>query len=265
MHPDFNLRLRALAGVIVRVGLNMQPGQPLMISDPYDMQGVHPEAAAFVDAVRAVAPGDTTVIPGDPARLRTLIEADDLIGFESLVSSHIHRLIQHLAKGGAFLFLPGCHPGLFADLPADRLGRFHAIKWQYLGPLIQTLLKGVTQWTLATVPTSPWANLAFSHLPEKDRLPALWNTVFQAMRVETHDGNGAVSPDGAVTAWHTHLSALARAAAFAAVVHGPAHEQEGCAVRRKPSHGGDFHRAAPLFRHGEGAGRPAGGSWRRGH
>ncbi|MEJ1971772.1 MAG: hypothetical protein WDM96_04545 [Lacunisphaera sp.] len=41
MSSDFGQRLRAMAEVIVRVGLNLQPGQPLLITDPYELQGVH--------------------------------------------------------------------------------------------------------------------------------------------------------------------------------------------------------------------------------
>jgi aminopeptidase len=210
MQSDFDLRLNTLAEVICKIGVNLQPGQPLLVSDPYELQGVHPEALGLVDAIRSVAPGNVTAVPSDLARLRELVESDNLPGYETLVAGHIRVLIEHLSKGGAFLFLPGCHPGFFSGLPADRLSRFDAAKWRYLGPLVQSLLKGVTQWTLATAPTSAWAGVTFPHLPLAEQLPALWRTVFQAMRVEDSVGNGVVSPPEVVTSWQLHLSGLTR-------------------------------------------------------
>lgn len=214
MRSDFDLRLNAMAGVIVRVGLNLQPGQPLLISDPYELQGVHPEASPLIEAVRSVAPGETSVITSDPARLRALVAADDLDGFEALVAANSRRMRQHLANGGAFLFLPGGHPHLLAGFPADRLSRFDAVKWHHLGPLIQGLIRGASQWTIAPVPTTAWAAVVFKELPPTEQVNALWMTVFQAMRVSgaSHgvDKHVATSPDDPITAWQMHLTALAR-------------------------------------------------------
>ena len=52
MLPDFHGQLRALAEVIVRVGLNVQPGQCLLIAEPFELQGVARGAEAIVYAVR---------------------------------------------------------------------------------------------------------------------------------------------------------------------------------------------------------------------
>jgi aminopeptidase len=213
MIPESDSRLNAMAGIIVRIGLNLQPGQPLLISDPYELQGAHPEAAPLIEAVRSAAPGETTVIAGDPASLRALVEADDLAGFETLVSTNADRMKRHLAKGGAFLFLPGSDPHLLSGLPADRVSRFDVIKWQYLGPLVQRLIRGASQWTLVPVPTKAWAAVVFRDQPVDNQLPALWATVFQAMRVAGSNGSAggpnAVPLDEALTAWRTHLAAIA--------------------------------------------------------
>jgi aminopeptidase len=199
---DFAPRLKTMAEVIVRIGLNLQPKQPLLVSDPYELQGAHPETAPLVEAIRAAAPGETTVIPGDPGRLHALVESDNLAAYETLVSANTRRMQEHLSRGGAFLFTPGCQPHLLAGLPAERLSRFEAVKWRYLGPLIQSLIRGASQWTIIPVPTTPWAGLACADLPPAKRLPALWETVFQALRISPANDS--------VAAWQTHVTALAR-------------------------------------------------------
>ncbi len=190
-----------MAGVVVRVGLNLQPGQPLLITDPYELQGVHPEALPLTEAIREVAGQNVSVITANPGHLRALAEAGDLQGYETLVANHTSRLRQHLGRGGAFLFLTGSHPGLFAGLSPEVLNRFDQLKWRHFGPIVQLLIRGASQWTLVPAPTTPWANLAFADLVAEERLPALWRTVFDSLRLDTDDP---------VAAWEIHLAALAR-------------------------------------------------------
>ncbi len=205
MSPDFVPRLRAMAGVVVRVGLNLQPGQPLLITDPYELQGVHPEALPLAEAVREAA-GEAgcphpAVITADPIRLRSLAEANDTRRLETLVADHTARMRQHFARGGAFLFLTGSHPGLLSGLPPERLNQFDRLKWRHLGPVIQRLIRGAGQWSLVPAPASPWADLAYADLPAGERLPALWRALFDSLRLDADDP---------VAAWELHLAALAR-------------------------------------------------------
>src|SRR6478736_362425 len=202
MSPDFDQCLRAMAGVVVRVGLNLQPGQPLLITDPYEAQGIPPEALPLAQAVAAACPGSTVeIIPADPARLRALADSYDTPTLETLISGHVARLKRHLAKGGAFLFLTGSHPRLFEGLRAAQIARFDQIKWRFLGPVIQRLIRGATQWTLAPAPTTNWADAIYPELPAAARLPALWRAVFASFRLEAEDP---------VAAWRVHLDALAQ-------------------------------------------------------
>ncbi len=203
MPPDFAAQLRAMAEVIMRVGVNLQPRQPLLITEPYELQGVHPETVPLVEAIRSAASTleagcphpAIEVIQSDPARLRALVEADDRSGYKALVSVHTRRLQQHLARGGAFLFLLSSQPQLMSGLPAERLSKFDRIKWRHLGPVIQRLVRGASQWTLAPAPTAAWAAAAGVSVPD------LWETVFSALRLDITDP---------LAVWHTHLAGLAR-------------------------------------------------------
>lgn len=213
MAPDFDQRLQTLAQLILRVGLNLQSGQSLLITDPYDLQGVHPEAGPLVEAIRAAAaPAKVETIAADIPRLQQLVQAEDFRAFEDLVAGSLRRMQRHLAAGGAFLFLPGTHPRLFSNQPTNRLSDFDTIKWRHLGPLIQRLIRGATQWTLFPLPNSDWAELSGAALAKEQRVPALWDTVFQVMRITTGtNGSAQTFPaDAVIAAWQTHLAALAR-------------------------------------------------------
>lgn len=205
--------LQTLAQLVVRVGLNLQPGQPLLVTDPYELHGAHRGTAALIEAIRAAAPDNPVeVIAADIDRLRYLVTTDHQRGFEKLVETNARRMQAHLAAGGAFLFLPGTHPRLLADQPADRLSHFEFLKWRHFAPLIRKLVRGATQWSLLPAPTQDWADLAYPELPASERLSVLWATVFEAMRITTgRNGSTQVRPADAVIAdWQAHLAALSR-------------------------------------------------------
>lgn len=202
--PDFADRLAELAEVLVRVGVNLQPGQPLLITEPYEQQGVARSAEVLVDAVQqeAAKTGSSVEVQWcDPSGLRQEVETGDREAFARRSRAVVRRAERHIARGGALLFLTGSQPRLFAGLPAERVAEFDRIKWEILGPLVQRLSRGVAQWTLAPAPSPTWAALTFADLPSEERLAALWQAVFAALRVE---GCGS-----ALASWRRHLAELA--------------------------------------------------------
>ncbi|MBI2518331.1 MAG: aminopeptidase [Opitutae bacterium] len=204
MLPAFPAQLRAFAGVIVRVGLNLQRGQRLLIAEPYELQGVARSAEVIVDAVRAAATEAgcpaVEVIWGDGGRLRQYAEKNDWRGFTSLVAGNARQMQQHLARGGAFLFLVGSQPRLLDGIEAARVNELQHLVWQHFGPVVQRLMRGESQWTIAPAPSPDWAQAVFAEQPSERRLDALWQTLFSACRCDQPDP---------VEAWHRHLGALA--------------------------------------------------------
>src|SRR5436190_15551454 len=53
----------------------------------------------------------------------------------------------------------------------------------YFGPVAQQLVQGATNWTVAPAPNPAWAHAAYAERPSGERLAALWEDVFTAMRV----------------------------------------------------------------------------------
>lgn len=203
MLPDFETRLRAYAEVLVRGAVNLQPGQPLLLAEPYELQGVARSSEVLVEAVRAAAKsaggGEVEVIWGDPGRLRQMAERSDWNGFSELVAGNAARLRTHLNRGGAFLFLLTSQPRMFEGLPPDRLAQLHRLGWAELGPIIQELVRGGSQWTLAAAPSPAWASEIFSDFPTDRRLAALWEAIFSGSRI---DGGGPL------VVWQRHLKEL---------------------------------------------------------
>lgn len=207
--------LRLCAEVIVRIGLDLQPGQPLLIAEPYELQGVSRDAAPLVEAVTAAAMEaggpPPNVVWGDPQQLRNYAATADWSGFTHLVSRQARQLQQHLAAGGAFLFPISSHPHLMQGLPADRIGELRNIAWQHFGPIVQRLTGGETQWSLVPAASSAWAEVAFADLPADTRMDALQAAIFDSLRLpapETVTGPSESALPSLLQSWRTHLDQL---------------------------------------------------------
>jgi aminopeptidase len=201
MITDFEPRLRAFAEVIVRVGLNLHPGQRLIIAEPYELQGVARSAEVIVETVIKTAAADADVIWGDGPRLREFAEKADWRGFNQLAAGNAKQLADGIRRGDALLFLQGSQPRLLDGVPAERVAELRRIGWENFGPVAQQLVQGATNWTVAPAPSPAWAHTAYPDLPSDQRLAALWQDVFTATRVNEP------SP---LAAWKLHLRLLQR-------------------------------------------------------
>jgi len=208
--PAFEARIAACAGVIVRIGLNLQPRQRLLIAEPYELHGVTPEAKPLVDAVIAAAgavtgdhPNGVEVIRGDQRRLRGFIADRNWRGLSLLAADNARRMNDYVARGDALLFLLGSHPTLTTDLPPDRVAEARRIGNEYFGEISRQLTQGLTNWTAAPAPSRDWADAAYPDFPPDSRMAALWAAVFEALRI-----NSRGSESDALAAWDTHLRKL---------------------------------------------------------
>jgi aminopeptidase len=203
MPPDFASSLRALARLIVRVGLNLQPGQRLLIAEPYELQGVDRAAEGLVEAVKVAAllagARDVAVIWGDGGRLRQVVESRDWRGFSREIGSSTQLLQEYVRAGDALLFLQSSHLRLMDQLPPDSVNEFRHMVWAHFGPVAQKLTAGATNWTVAAAPIPAWAEAVYAELPAAGRLDALWSDLFAAMRVNQPDP---------LAAWQAHLEEL---------------------------------------------------------
>lgn len=199
MLPDFEPRLRTFAEVIVRAGLNLQRGQRLLIAEPYELQGVARSAEVIVNAIRQIAATDIEIIWGDGPRLREFALNKDWHGFVAVAAANARRMQEYVQNHDALLFLQGSQPGLLEGVPPESVAELRRIGWECFGPVAQQLVQGATNWTIAPAPNPAWAHAAYFDRVPADRLAALWEDVFTAMRVNEP------SP---LAAWQLHFQLL---------------------------------------------------------
>lgn len=200
MMPDFERRLDRYAALLVRVGVNIQPGQRLLLSTDVECaplarlvtKHAYDAGASLVNVVFSDAP--TT-------RIRLTHAAPDHL---SEFPEWRARLWHETAGcGDAFLHVTSEDPALLADLNPDHVDRERLARQTSLRPFSELLRRNAFAWCRAAAPSPAWAARVFPDLPPEDALRRLWDDVFTVCRADAEDP---------VETWRAHVDDLARRA-----------------------------------------------------
>jgi aminopeptidase len=196
--PDPEL-LDAYAQLVVRVGLNLQPAQPLLVRSAYDGA---PLARAVAGAAWRAGASAVDVVYDDPHLKRALVAhaPDEALG--AAPDWALARLRDATAAGAALLAVGGASDAaLMEDLDPARVSRSRSRALDQLW--LKAVGSGDTAWTIVGCPSPTWAAEA---LGDGDEVGRLWEAVAHALRLD--------APDPAA-AWAARFDELdARAAAL---------------------------------------------------
>jgi aminopeptidase len=198
----------ALAQITVQVGINLRPGQQLVVLSPDG--GVPIETMPLIrrvteHAYRAGASLVTTLYADDVSMLARFRYANGEsfdVGSDWLQSG-VARAFQ---DGAAGLMLFADNPSLLAREDKEKVSRATRAHLRARGPILTEVFNMRTNWSLITSSTPAWAKWVFPQEPENEAVERLWRAIFKACRVDSSDP---------VAAWKAHLAKLnARAQAM---------------------------------------------------
>jgi aminopeptidase len=191
-------RLDRLAELAVRVGLNLQPGQDLLLTAPTEALPLVRRVAEH--AYRAGA-GLVTPLFTDP----TLTLARFRHGREASFDRAADWLYEGMARAfdgnTARLAIVGDDPMLLAAEDPEKVGRANKAMSLAYTPARERITGFDINWNIVAWPGKAWAQRVFPQLPEDEAQVRLAAAIFAASRV---DG------DNPVAAWEAHNDALRR-------------------------------------------------------
>ncbi|PYE51811.1 aminopeptidase [Deinococcus yavapaiensis] len=197
---SFEERLDRYADVLVRVGVNLQPGQRLLLGA--DLTAAPLARLIAKHAYAAGSPLVNTVWDdAETTRTRLLHASPDTLAEFPEWQARLWR--ETAERGDAYLYVKADDPGLLADIHPDLVDRDRRARQTALRPFSQLLRKNAFAWCRAASPSLPWATRVFPDLPPQAALERLWNDVFQVTRVDEPDPVGA---------WWAHTNELERRA-----------------------------------------------------
>lgn len=206
MDLSFDEKLDRYADIIVRVGLNLQTGQRLLIGVPTALTPL--ESAPLVRRVAAHA-------YDAGAALVDVLWGDDRLDRIRLDRALPHTLDTHPAwpidatldivrNADARLVIHSKDPDLFDGVDPQRLQRATHSMISAIKPIVALNPAHNTNWLVAAYPVQAWAQRVFPEASPEQAVDRLWQAIFAACRVDTPDPTAA---------WRAHSAGLAARAA----------------------------------------------------
>lgn len=193
--------LDRLAEVSVRTGLNITPGQQLIITA--GLEAVPLIRRITAHAYKAGASLVTTLYQDDETTLARFQHGHE-DSFDTAAGWLANGMAEAFGKGAARMAITGGNPILLKDQNPDHISRVSRASSTAYRPAMERITNFDINWNIIACATPAWAEQVFPHLPAEEALTALWNGIFQASRVDVADP---------VAAWADHNRTLhARAA-----------------------------------------------------
>jgi len=183
--------------LVVRQGVNIQPGQQLLIASSVDC--VFFARKAMKAAFEFGASNVHIRWYDDICSRQRFLMADDNV-FDTYPPWDKLLMDTLSSEGAAFLSILSADPEVYKDVDASRLSRFSVATSTALKPYYEKTMSGGVRWCVASVPSEAWAKKVFPAAPSVDEaISLLWENIFAATRV----GKG-----NAVALWQNHIDTL---------------------------------------------------------
>ncbi|KQL49472.1 peptidase M29 [Brevibacillus choshinensis] len=193
---DFTSLIDRYAELAVKVGVNVQPMQTLVVTAPIS-------AASFVRQVarKAYEAGAKNVqiewTDDELTRMKYDLAPD--AAFSEYPMWRAKGLEELAENGAAFLYINASNPDLLKGVDPERISTANRTAGQALNTFRSYSMADKVSWSVIAVPSPAWAAVVFPDLPEEERVSALWDAIFRATRTDQSDP---------VQAWHDHHAAL---------------------------------------------------------
>jgi len=200
--PIDPVKLDRLAQVAVKVGLNLQPGQDLVLTAPVSALPLVRRIAEH--AYKAGAGLVTPILSDDGVTLTRFRHGRDEC-FDAAAGWLFDGMADAFDKGAARLAIAGGDPMLLSAEDPDKVGRANRAMSMAYASARERITRFATNWTIVAWPDAAWARLVSPDLSEHDAQRRLAEAIFAASRVDDDD---------AVARWEAHNAELGRRSAW---------------------------------------------------
>lgn len=189
-------RLRRYADLLLTVGVNLQPGQKLVVRT----------STEAVDLTRLVVEGAYKL--GSPyvevfwsdegvTRSRFMHAPDG--SFENVPQENAQAMIRLAKEGAASLSILADDPDNLAGTDPRRMATYLKNWRPLLKPYYEYAMSDRIAWCVSAAASPAWAKRVFPELPASQALEKLWDLIFRAVRLDE---------EYPVAAWQAHLDSL---------------------------------------------------------
>ena len=180
----FEEKILDYANLIVKVGLNLQPGQNLIINAPIASHDFVMKVAkkAYESGVKEIY-------------YRWNSEDLDLLRYENASEDVFNNYPQWLADGfteiakdnTAVLSIYASNPELLEKVNPERIKNDMKTKSIAMKKYKDFVINGGCNWCVVSIPTEGWANSIFKNKNSVENIDKLWDLIFMINRINDVD------------------------------------------------------------------------------
>lgn len=193
---NFAQKLKAYAELTIKVGVNIQPGQALIVHAPV-------EAREFVRMIvkEAYDTGASYVKvqwnDEQITRMQYDLASDEI--FEKEPKWYAGEMTEMVEEGAAVLHILSENPDLLKGVNQNRIVAAQKARGKAMAKYRAYQQADKFSWCLIAVPSPEWAAKVFPDAPEEEQVSLLWEAIFKTVRI------GEADP---VAAWQKHITNL---------------------------------------------------------
>jgi len=201
MTSEFDQNLEKYVDVILKVGLNLQKGQRLLIEPYFGTPLFELTSLIKLIAKKAYQMGArlVEVLWSDPQLYLIRLQYAPRDSFEEFPIWRRDVSLDFTKKREAELSISATDPLLFKDQDQELLKIIIQSILKHNKPIGDLIKKNTTNWTGIKVPAVGWAKKVFPNVPKDERIAKFWDIIFDICRIKQKDP---------ISAWENHIKEL---------------------------------------------------------
>lgn len=194
-------KLKDYAKLVVEVGVNVQEGEPVLITCPV-------EAVEFARllATYSYERGASEVIMNwkDDPLTRLKYENAPMEVFENIPDWAFDRAKYYYEKGANIISVYSEDPELLQGIDMAKIAAASKANNTKMKPLDKYTMNDIVSWCVVSIPNVAWAKKIYPDIEnEEEAVDKLWDQIFDVTRMNEEDP---------VAAWESHLDTLTQKA-----------------------------------------------------
>lgn len=197
-------QLKKYADLSVKVGLNLQPGQRLVIHAlRYGGVPVH-NAPLIREIVRSAYQHGARFVDvmwRDDDLIRSRFKYAPRDSFDEFPGWQAKNILEFIENGDAVLGISNVDPDLLSGQDPEVVDLYQKTFLKHWKPISEHVRRNAVNWSLLSAPLPGWSQKVFPDLSPEESERELWKTLFEICRLDQ---------DNPVEAWEKHIENLAR-------------------------------------------------------
>lgn len=195
---NYKEKLQQYAELLVKVGMNVQPKQPVFIRSSVEtLELTH----LIVEEAYRCGASDVRVVYSDPTLKRLKFENESVEHFANheIKSYDVEARMDYVKRGAANLALISEDPDLMDGIDSQKLQAFQQQNARAFKGYMESVQKNQFPWVVAAFPSKAWVKRVYPELSVEEAYIKFIDEVFDIVRI---DGNDPVEN------WRQHIANL---------------------------------------------------------